>query len=80
MPVGCAQLTNPQTWINEAFSGADTNVWCHPTDAGHTAYAELLLAQGTWVAPTHGATPTPAATPRAALRVRERVRVRIAVR
>ena len=65
-----AQLTNPQAWINEAFSGADTNLWYHPNDAGHTAYAELLLAQGTWVAPTHGATPTPAATPRAALRVR----------
>jgi lysophospholipase L1-like esterase len=72
-----ATLSNPQTWINEAFSGADTNVWYHPNDAGQTAYSELLLAGGTWGAPTSGAaspTATPAppvtATPAAALRVR----------
>lgn len=65
-----AQSTNPQTWINESFSGADTNLWYHPNDAGHTAYSQLLLARGTWGAPTQGATPPTAAGPRATLRVR----------
>ena len=59
-----AQTTNPQSWINEAFSGADTNVWYHPTDAGQTAYADLLLAGGTWGSPTTATPPT------ATLRVR----------
>ena len=47
-----ARLTNPQTWVNESFSGVDTNLWYHPNDLGHTAYAGLLLAGGTWGAPT----------------------------
>ena len=64
-----ARTTNPQTWINEAFSGADTNLWYHPNDLGQTAYAELLLAGGTWGAPT-AATPPTSAVPRATLRVR----------
>ncbi len=54
-----ARTTNPQTWLNEAFSGADTNLWYHPNDAGHAAYAALLLARGTWGAPTHGTPPAP---------------------
>lgn len=58
-----AQATNPQSWLNEAFSGADTNLWYHPNDAGHTAYAGLLLARGTWGAPTDGAAPPPTVTP-----------------
>jgi lysophospholipase L1-like esterase len=62
-----ARTTNPQTWINEALSGADTNLWYHPNDSGQTAYAELLLAGGTWGAPTTAPTP-PAST--ATLRVR----------
>ena len=56
-----AALTNPQTWVREAFNGADTNLWYHPNDLGHTAYAGLLLAGGTWGAPT-GA-PTTQTTP-----------------
>lgn len=87
-----AQSTNPQAWLNEAFSGADTNLWYHPNDAGHTAYAGLLLARGTWGAPTDGATPPPSAptaTPTADLRVRpvhrrvtdgRAVRLRVVVR
>jgi lysophospholipase L1-like esterase len=63
-----AQTTNPQTWINEAFSGADTNLWYHPNDAGQTAYAELLLAGGTWGAST--STPPAVGTATAVLRVR----------
>ncbi len=61
-----ARTTNPQTWINEAFSGADTSLWYHPNDLGQTAYAQLLLAGGTFGAPT---TSTPPATT-ATLRVR----------
>ena len=68
-----ALTTNPQTWINEAFSGADTNLWYHPNDLGQTAYAELLLAGGTWGAPTAPAPPITlptTAAPIATLRVR----------
>jgi lysophospholipase L1-like esterase len=65
-----AQTTNPQSWINEAFSGADTNIWYHPNDAGQTAYSELLLAGGAWGAATSPATPPEAAGPTATLRVR----------
>lgn len=60
-----AATTNPATWIHQAFSGADTNLWYHPNDAGHTAYAELMLARGTWGAPTHSTQ-----RPTASLRVR----------
>jgi hypothetical protein len=88
-----ARLTNPGTWINEALSGADTNLWYHPNDAGHTAYAALLLAQGTWGAPTAAPAAPPATSPTsprtATLRVRavhhrvvqgRPVRLRVAVR
>lgn len=65
-----ARSTNPQTWINEAFSGADTSLWYHPNDAGQTAYSELLLAGGTWGATTTASTPPRSTVPTAALRVR----------
>lgn len=60
-----AGLTNPQTWINEALSGPDLNLWYHPNDLGHTAYAGLLLAGGTWGAPTSApaSIPTPTTDP-----------------
>ena len=60
-----AQTTNPQTWIKEAFSGPDLNLWYHPNDAGQVAYSELLLARGTFGAATSTSTPTdtPVATP-----------------
>ena len=73
-----AETTNPQTWINQAFSGPDTNLWYHPNDAGQTAYSELMLAQGTSGAPTQPATPTtatPTPDPTATLRVRAPRRV-----
>ncbi|WP_165356932.1 GDSL-type esterase/lipase family protein [Nocardioides zhouii] len=81
-----AQTTNPQTWIKEALSGPDTNVWYHPNDAGQAAYSELLLARGTFGA--GGTTATPPA-PTATLRVRPTrrafdagrpVRLKVAVR
>lgn len=68
-----AQTTNPQTWINEALSGPDTNLWYHPNDAGQTAYADLLLARGTAGAPTQPTTGS--ADANANLRVRAQRRV-----
>ena len=71
-----AQASNPRTWINEAFSGTDTNLWYHPNDLGQVAYAELLLAGGTYGAGTSAPPPTtapPTTAPAAAtatLRVR----------
>jgi lysophospholipase L1-like esterase len=67
-----AQSTNPQTWINQAFSGPDTNVWYHPNDLGQAAYARLLLAHGTFGAGAPTTTPPPGAgtRPTATLRVR----------
>jgi lysophospholipase L1-like esterase len=82
-----ARTTNPQTWIKEALSGPDTNLWYHPNDAGQVAYSDLLLARGTFGA---GATTAPpSARPTATLRVRPArrafaadrpVRLRVAVR
>jgi len=69
-----ARLTNPQTWVNEAFSGADTNLWYHPNDLGHTAYAGLLLSRGTWGAPTDSTTLPASTQPTADLRVRPAAR------
>ena len=66
-----AQATNPQTWINQAFSGPDTSLWYHPNDLGQAAYAQLLLARGTFGAGASTTTPPPAAgTPTATLQVR----------
>ncbi len=65
-----AQTTNPQTWINQALSGPDINLWYHPNDLGQIAYSELLLAGGTYGA---GAGTTPTTSPTAVtatLRVR----------
>lgn len=58
-----AQTAKPHTWINQALSGADTSLWYHPNDLGHTAYAGLLLARG-----------TPSTQPTATLRVRPAAR------
>lgn len=65
-----AQTTNPQTWINQAFSGPDTNLWYHPNDLGHIAYSELLLAGGTYGAGTSAPPPSTSTAPTATLRVR----------
>ena len=91
-----ARTTNPQTWIKEAFSGPDLNLWYHPNDAGQVAYSELLLARGTFGAATAPAlvttpppTVSPTVRPTATLRVRPTrrafaawrpVRLRVAVR
>lgn len=58
-----AQTPNPQTWINEAFSGPDTSLWYHPNDLGQLAYSELLLAGGTYGAGAAPTTVTPPSTP-----------------
>lgn len=64
-----AGSTNPKTWINEALSGPDTNLWYHPNDLGQVAYSELLLAGG-----TYGAGTTPTTTTPSGLEARLRVR------
>ena len=68
-----AGSTNPQTWINEALSGPDLNLWYHPNDLGQVAYSELLLAGGTYGAGT-GTPPTTTPTTPAALKATLRVR------
>ncbi len=85
-----ARTTNPQTWIKEALSGPDLNLWYHPNDAGQVAYAELLLARGTFGAGgTTTTPPAPTTRPKATLRVRPTrrafdagrpVRLKVAVR
>ncbi len=68
-----AGTTNPQTWINQAFSGPDTNLWYHPNDLGQIAYSELLLAGGTYGAtagPNPTTTPPTTGPPTADLRAR----------
>lgn len=74
---------NPERWINQIGDGNAIEVFYHPNRLGHTAYAELLLARGTF-----GTSTGPEAV-RATLRVRvhahrvevgDRVRLRMAVR
>ena len=40
--------TNPQTWLNQSFSGTTTDEWYHPNSAGHDAYAALLAAHSSF--------------------------------
>ena len=79
---------NPARWLHQLGDGTTIENYYHPNRLGHTAYAELLLAQGTFGAPTGPTTGTPAPAVRADLRVRLRprrvhagdpLRVRIAV-
>lgn len=39
---------NPDRWIRQVGDGVETAFWYHPNAWGHTVYAELLLAQGTF--------------------------------
>ncbi len=77
-----AQFNNPARWINQVGDGSSVDVWYHPNRLGHTAYAELLAAQGTFGLPVDRSAVT------AALKVRavhlpatsgQRVRLRIKV-
>ncbi len=77
-----ALVGNPARWINQVGDGSSVDVWYHPNRLGHTAYAELLTAQGTFGIPVDRAAVT------AALKVRavrlpatsgQRVRLRIKV-
>ena len=54
-----AATTNPQTWLNEAFSGPDTNLWYHPNDAGAD---RLRRARPRRARPVTGTAPTPPPT------------------
>lgn len=45
-----ALFGNPARWINQVGDGS-VDVWYHPNRLGHTAYAELLAAQGTFGIP-----------------------------
>jgi hypothetical protein len=77
---------NPVRWINQVGDGIDTALYYHPNRFGHTAYADLLLANGTFGAPT-----PPNSKPKAKVRVhltprrlhdqgRDRVRLKVQVR
>jgi len=46
-----ALIGNPARWINQVGDGSSVDVWYHPNRLGHTAYAELLAAQGTFGIP-----------------------------
>ncbi len=61
---------NPARWVNQVGDGANTSFWYHPNRLGHTAYAELLAARGTF-----GAT-----TPPASGAVTAKLRVRLTPR
>lgn len=72
---------NPDRWINQAGDGTTIEVWYHPNRFGHQAYADLLLARGTF-----GATTRPTADLRVRVRPRRveagepvRIRVRVAL-
>lgn len=81
-----AAFTNPDAWIVEQAGNADLKHWYHPNAKGQAAYAELLLAGGTFGAvptptiPTPSPGPTPSTgptTPPATQPVRVRMRVRV---
>ena len=86
-PDASTPVGNPDRWINQVGDGDAIELFYHPNRLGHTAYAELLRARGTFGAPT---APPPGAQSavRASLRVRaprrvdagDRVRLRVAVR
>ena len=86
-PDATTPVGNPDRWVNQVGDGNAVEVFYHPNRLGHTAYAEMLEARGTFGAPT---SPPVVTQPRvrAAMhvgldrhRVRKnhRVRVRVAV-
>jgi lysophospholipase L1-like esterase len=66
-PDAATPAGNPARWINQAFEGP-INVWYHPNRLGQIAYADLLLARGTFGAPT--GPPTSGTPVRARLKAR----------
>lgn len=51
-PDATTPVGNVDRWINQVGDGSAVEVWYHPNRLGHTAYAELLEARGTFGAPT----------------------------
>ena len=51
-PDATTPVGNVDRWINQVGDGNAVEVWYHPNRFGHTAYAELLKARGTFGAPT----------------------------
>ncbi len=80
---------NRDRWINQAGDGDAVEVWYHPNRLGHAAYADLLMARGTFGAPNGPPVVTTQSEPRARMRVRlderrvdvgERLLVKVRVR
>lgn len=63
-PDATTPVGNLDRWINQVGDGgATTSFYYHPNAQGQAAYARMLLARGTWGAPTHVAsTPPPTST------------------
>ena len=51
-PDATTPVGNVDRWINQVGDGNAVEVWYHPNRFGHTAYADLLKARGTFGAPT----------------------------
>ncbi|MEO5652786.1 MAG: hypothetical protein ABIN79_08265 [Marmoricola sp.] len=51
-PDATTPVGNVDRWINQVGDGSAIEVWYHPNRFGHTAYAEMLEARGTFGAPT----------------------------
>ena len=84
-PDATTPVGNLDRWINQVGDGTAIEVWYHPNRLGHTAYAEMLTARGTFGAPTSppvATHPRPRATMHVALdrhRVRKNHRVGVRV-
>lgn len=64
-PDASTPMGNPQRWINQVGDGDAIEVFYHPNRLGHTAYAEMLAARGTF-----GAAGSTISDVRARMRVR----------
>lgn len=51
-PDASTPMGNPARWINQVGDGDAIEVFYHPNRLGHAAYAEMLLARGTFGAST----------------------------
>lgn len=86
-PDAATPIGNPDRWVNQVGDGDAIEVWYHPNRLGHSAYADLLTARGTFGAPT--GPPATTSPVRASLRLRflprqvqrgDRVALRVRVR
>lgn len=51
-PDATTPVGNVDRWVNQVGDGSAVEVWYHPNRLGHTAYAQLLQARGTFGAST----------------------------